>query len=233
MYNIEDVLKYNIKVPYPRWIKGMDQKCCFATNLGWVLLKNNDKKEFIMMIRNLDLKINEYVKNFNIIVQKDSLDKEFEMRFNRSYNEEPIKEVNNKDKIEEQPIKEVNNKEIQFCDVKFDFIELENDIEDKSLRKGNLVRIYLTWTDSVNIRSFDKKRTYIEVFDNKMNKLGNAEYRSRETEKTLMFVYKVGKEKLSSINISSKIYDGQVRNKQNISIENIDKIYTFNVKINL
>ena len=220
MYNIEDVLKYNIKVPYPRWIKGMDQKCCFATNLGWVLLKNNDKKEFIMMIRNLDLKINEYVKNFNIIVQKDSLDKEFEMRFNRSYNEE-------------QPIKEVNNKEIQFCDVKFDFIELENDIEDKSLRKGNLVRIYLTWTDSVNIRSFDKKRTYIEVFDNKMNKLGNAEYRSRETEKTLMFVYKVGKEKLSSINISSKIYDGQVRNKQNISIENIDKIYTFNVKINL
>lgn len=231
MYNVEDVIKYNIKVPYPRWIKGMDQKCCFATDIGWVLLKPNNKKEFVMMIKNLERKIIEYVKNFKVIVQKDNLDKEIELRFNQN---QPVR---HKEIIIEPKEECINNQQNEvlnskYCDVKFDFIELESGIEDKPLRKGNLIRIYLTWTDPVNIRSFDKKKTYIEVFDNKMNKLGNAEYRSRETEKTLMFVYKVGKEKLSSIKVSSKIIDGQVRNKQNISIENIDKIYTFDVKVN-
>ena len=233
MYNVEDVLKYNIKVPYPRWIKGMDQKCCFATNIGWVLLKNDGKKESVMMIKNLDKKIAECVKNFRIIVQKTSLDKEFEIQFLQNQTDIEIKDTTS-DRIENKT-KELNTtkKCNELSNVKFDFMELEEDIENKFLRKNNLIRIYMTWTDAVNIRSFDKKRTYIEVYDSKSNKLGIAEYRSRETEKTLMFVYKIGKEKLSQIKINSKVFDGYIRDKQNVLIENVDKLFTFDVNVNL
>lgn len=227
MYNISDVIKYNIKVPFPRWIKGMDQKSCFATSRGWVIIRQDNKKESVMMIRGVDSKIDEYIKTHNIIVEKTALDLEFEKLFNES-------DINNN--IPEQPsiavVKDI--KEVKYLNTsnEFDFIELEEGVEDKPLRKNNLIRIYLTWTCPVNIRSFDKKRTYIEVFDSKNNKLGNAEYRSRETEKTLMFVYKIGKEKLNSITISSKIFDGLVRTKENTNIDNIDKRYSFDVNVN-
>lgn len=230
IFNLSLVLKYNIPVPYPRWIKGMDQKCCFATNIGWVLLKTNGKKESIMMIKNINNKIQDYINTHNIIVEKDNIDNQFEIEFLRSN----IENQNN----QEQPIIINSNENITkdlknvLSDVKFDFIELENDIENKKLRKNNLIRIYLTWSDCVNIRSFDKKKTYIEVFDSKHNKLGNAEYRSRETEKTLMFVYKIGKEKLSNIIINSKIFDGYIRDKNNVLVENTDKTYNFDVNVN-
>lgn len=233
MYSVEEIIKYNINVPYPRWLKGMDLKACFATNIGWILLKSDGKKESVMMIKNLDSRIGDYVKNYNIIIQKTNLDLEFEKEFNSdSRVENKNDEVENKyeESIKEETIKSKNS---QISDVSFDFIELENEIENKFLRKNNLIRIYLTWTDIVNIRSFDKKRTYIEVFDNKHHKLGNAEYRSRETEKTLMFVYKIGKEKLNEIIVNSQLFDGNVKDNNNVLIENVNKEYKFDVNVNI
>lgn len=233
MISLEEVIKYNISVPYPRWIKGMDRKSCFVTNTGWDLLRADGKIEKLMMIRNLDKKVEEYINSHSINIQKTDLDKEFEKQFTSKLQNNITK--NNTQ--EKKNIKEIINKETEtkpdYSKVKFDFIELESEIEQKLLRKNNLIRIYLTWTDSVLIRSFDKKRTYIEVFDNKNHKLGNAEYRNRETEKTLMFVYKIGKEKLDHIRVSSKLYDGTVKDKNNLLILNENKIYDFDVNVNL
>lgn len=236
MYNVEEIIRYGINVPYPRWLKGMDLKACFATNIGWVLLKSDGKKESLMMIKNLDSRIDDYVKNYNLIIQKTDLDMEFEKSFNKDNKISNIKNIEEKIDIivEQKPKPEYVEIKIKtLSDVSFDFIELEEDIENKFLRKNNLIRIYLTWTDNVNIRSFDKKRTYIEVFDNKHHKLGNAEYRSRETEKTLMFVYKIGKEKLNKIIVNSQLFDGNVKDKDNVLIDNISKDYAFDVNVNI
>lgn len=252
MINVDDVINNQVRVPYPRWLKGMDRKCCFATKIGWVLLRPDGSKESVMMIKNLEDKVLEYFKTNQIILNKTSLDKEIESKFSQPdiiiQKEPEVKPVkieliiakdenpDNCPENDETPVKTENKEDltqiIKDVPEKLDFIELEDGIETKHLRKGNLIRIYLTWTCDVNIRANDGKKTYIEVYDSKDNKLSNAYYKSRETEKTLMFVYKIGQEKLNKIKVNGKIFDGLVRNKKNENIPNDDDFYTFNVKVN-
>ena len=48
-----------------------------------------------------------------------------------------------------------------------------------------------------------------------------------------MFVYKIGKEKLNKIIVNSQLFDGNVKDKDNVLIDNISKDYAFDVNVNI
>lgn len=207
MLSLQDVLDKNINVPTPRGkFTDEDKKQIFATNRGWVKIREDGRSELLFVIRNLDLKIKDLIKSNRIPLN----------------DEQKIITTNN--------ISEVQNTDNVF----FDYIELENSIESKTLKKGNLIRINLVWSDQVNIKANDSLKTYIKVYTDKDRLLGNAYYRERVNEKTLMFVYKIGKEKINGIKINPIILDGRIKDQNGNIINNPDKLYVFeNVVANI
>ncbi len=207
MLSLQDVLDKNINIPTPRGkFTDEDKKQIFATNRGWVKIREDGRSELLFVIRNLDLKIKDLIKSNRIPLN----------------DEQKIITTNN--------ISEVQNTDNVF----FDYIELENSIESKTLKKGNLIRINLVWSDQVNIKANDGLKTYIKVYTDKDRLLGNAYYRERVNEKTLMFVYKIGKEKINGIKINPIILDGRIKDQNGNIINNPDKLYVFeNVVANI
>ena len=204
MLSLQEVLEKGIRVPIPRGTFSEDEKKrIFATNRGWLKVREDGRNEMLIVLRNLDIKIKDLMKTQKIPANN--------LHINN------IEETTNQ--IIEQPTIENNNTAV------FDYAELEEGIENKKLKKGNLVRTYLVWDKSINIKANDGLKSYIQIFNDKDKLLGNAYYRERVNEKTLMFVYKLGKEKINGIiKINPIIYDGRIKDNDGNIILKPDKL---------
>lgn len=193
MLTLYDVLQKNIKIPTPRGhFTDDEKKQIFASRIGWVKINENGRSEVLFALRNLDRKLQDYCENQ--IVKLDG---------------NQITSLKNTNNIN------ISDLETKEESTKFDFVELEDGIENKKLKKGNLIRFYLVWTDSINIKANDGLKTYIQVYNEKDKLLGNAYYRERVNEKTLMFVYKIGKEKINNIvKVNPTIIDGRIKDSK-------------------
>lgn len=202
MLNLQEVLEKNIKVPVPRGnFSDEEKRRIFATNRGWMKMREDGKNELLIVLRNLDLKIKDLVKSQNIV-------------------------VNDAQNIIETKPEEIFVIENEEQNTFFDLIETEDGIENKKLKKGNLVRFYLIWNKPINIKANDGLKTYIEVYNDKDKILGNAFYRERINEKTLMFVYKLGKEKINGmLKVNPTICDGRIKDNEGNIIISPNKLF--------
>lgn len=198
MLNLKEVLSKNIKILIPRGNFSEEEKTqIFATSRGWVKIRQDGRSEVLVSVRNLDTKINDIIKNQKIIL-----------------NEEEKKHSNIKNTVQQQGDKAY-----------FDYLELDSSCSNKVLKKGNLIRLHLVWSNNINIKANDGAKTYIEVFNDKDRILGNAYYRERVNEKTLMFVYKIGKEKIDGIiKVNPKIIDGRIKDSNGNLVDNPNKL---------
>lgn len=198
MLNLKEVLSKNIKILIPRGNFSEEEKTqIFATSRGWVKIRQDGRSEVLVSVRNLDTKINDIIKNQKIIL-----------------NEEEKNHSKMKDIVQQQEDKAY-----------FDYLELDSSCSNKVLKKGNLIRLHLVWSNNINIKANDGVKTYIEVFNDKDRVLGNAYYRERVNEKTLMFVYKIGKEKIDGIiKVNPKIIDGRIKDSNGNLVDNPNKL---------
>lgn len=200
MLNLKEVLSKNIKILVPRGNFSEEEKTqIFATSKGWVKMRQDGRSEVLVSMRNLDARINDIINNQKVILDE-----------------------NERKHLKDNSIslqQEKNNKTY------FDYLELDNNCYNKNLKKGNLIRLHLVWSNNINIKANDGAKTYIEIFNDRDKILGRAYYRERVNEKTLMFVYKIGKEKIDGIiKVNPKIIDGRIKDSSGVLIENPDKL---------
>ena len=200
MLNLKEVLSKNIKILVPRGNFSEEEKTqIFATSKGWVKMRQDGRCEVLVSMRNLDARINDIINNQKVILDE-----------------------NERKHLKDNSIslqQEKNN------ETYFDYLELDNNCANKNLKKGNLIRLHLVWSGNINIKANDGAKTYIEIFNDKDKVLGRAYYRERVNEKTLMFVYKIGKEKIDGIiKVNPKIIDGRIKDNNGILIENPNKL---------
>lgn len=197
MLNLKEVLSKNIKILVPRGNFSEEEKTqIFATSRGWVKMRQDGRSEVLVSMRNLDARIKDIIKNQKVILN-------------------PVEREHLNDN------EQLSNQNKAY----FDYLELDSSCSNKELKKGNLIRLHLVWSDNINIKANDGAKTYIEIYNDKSKFLGRAYYRERINEKTLMFVYKIGKEKIDGlIKVNPKIMDGRIKDSYGNLIENPNKL---------